>query len=81
MVWSPEIEEIHRRRALAEQCGGIEAVERHHAAGKLTIRERIAGLLDTGSFQEVGKLAGTAKYDDAGNLLSFTPAPYVAGIG
>ena len=81
MSWSAEIDDIKRRRALAEQCGGAEAVARHHAAGKLTIRERIDGLLDTNSFQEVGKLAGSAKYDDAGNLLSFTPSPYVAGIG
>ena len=66
---------------MAEQCGGAEAVARHHAAGKLTIRERIDGLLDEKSFQEVGKLAGSAKYDDAGNLLAFMPSPYVAGIG
>jgi acetyl-CoA carboxylase carboxyltransferase component len=79
--WSAEIEEIRRRRAMAEQCGGAEAVARHHAAGKLTVRERIDGLLDAGTFQEVGKLAGIAKYDDAGNLQSFSPAPYVAGIG
>ena len=81
MSWSAEIDDIKQRRALAEQCGGAEAVARHHAAGKLTIRERIDGLLDTNSFQEVGKLAGSAKYDDADNLLSFTPSPYVAGIG
>ncbi len=58
MTWQAEIDEIHRRRALAEQCGGGDAVARHHAAGKLTVRERIQQLLDAGSFQEVGKLAG-----------------------
>jgi len=36
MSWKAEIEEIHRRRALAELCGGAAAVERHHAEGKLT---------------------------------------------
>ena len=51
MSWSAEIEEIRRRRALAEQCGGAEAVARHHAAGKLTVRERIAGLLDAAAYQ------------------------------
>lgn len=81
MSWSAEFEEIKRRRGLAEQCGGADAVARHHAAGKLTIRERIDGVLDANSFQEVGKLAGTAKYDEAGKLLSFTPSPYVAGLG
>jgi acetyl-CoA carboxylase carboxyltransferase component len=81
MSWTEEIEEIHRRRRLAEQCGGTEAVARHHAEGKLTVRERIARLLDPGSFQEVGKLAGRTTYDAAGKLQAFEPAPYVMGIG
>src|SRR5689334_11042965 len=81
MSWSAEIDEIHRRRRLAEECGGTEAVARHHAEGKLTVRERIARLLDAGSFQEVGKLAGHAEYDENGVLKVFTPHPYVAGIG
>ena len=81
MTWQPEIDDIRRRRALAEACGGAGAVARHHAAGKLTVRERIAGLLDTGSFREVGKLAGRAVYNPDGTLKSFEPAPYVMGIG
>ena len=36
MSWKAEIEEIHYRRRLAEQCGGPDAVARHHADGKLT---------------------------------------------
>ena len=81
MGWRAEIEEIHRRRKLAEACGGEQAVAKHHAAGKLTVRERIAALLDEGSFREVGKLAGRASYDKNGALSSFEPAPYVMGIG
>jgi acetyl-CoA carboxylase carboxyltransferase component len=81
MSWRTEIEEIHRRRALAEACGGADAVTRHHAAGKLTVRERIDRLLDAGTFREVGKLAGRASYDAHGALKSFEPAPYVMGIG
>jgi acetyl-CoA carboxylase carboxyltransferase component len=81
MNWSAEIEELRRRRQMAEACGGPEAVARHHAEGKLTVRERIARLLDPGTFQEVGKLAGHAEYDDKGRLASFTPHAYVAGIG
>src|SRR5687767_6114065 len=81
MSWLPEIEEIHRRRALAEACGGEQAVARHHAAGKLTVRERIGRLFDPGTFREVGKLAGRASYDKAGALAAFEPAPYVMGIG
>ncbi|MBI3044068.1 MAG: propionyl-CoA carboxylase [Betaproteobacteria bacterium] len=81
MSWLPEIEEIHRRRRLAEQCGGAEAVARHHAGGKLTVRERIDRVLDPGSFREVGKLAGRASYGRDGKLAAFEPAPYVMGLG
>jgi acetyl-CoA carboxylase carboxyltransferase component len=81
MSWRAEAEEIHRRRSLAEACGGAEAVAKHHAEGKLTVRERIAGVLDPGSFQEVGKLAGRGRYDKDGKLIAFEPAAYVMGLG
>jgi methylmalonyl-CoA decarboxylase subunit alpha len=81
MIWKAEIEEIHRRRRLAEACGGPEAVAKHHKDGKLTVRERIDRLLDRGSFREVGKLAGRASYGADGHLVKFEPAPYVMGIG
>src|SRR5665647_209299 len=81
MTWRPEIEDIHRRRNMAEACGGAEAVAKHHESGKYTVRERIARLLDSGSFREVGKLAGKGVYDKDGKLMAFEPAPYVMGIG
>lgn len=81
MTWQSEIDDIHRRRAFAEGCGGADAVAKHHAAGKLTVRERIAGLLDAGSFREVGALAGRASYGADGKLKTFEPAPYIMGIG
>jgi methylmalonyl-CoA decarboxylase subunit alpha len=80
MSWQPEIDELQRRRTLAEACGGPEAVARHHAQGKLTVRERVAALADPGSFREVGKLAGKANYDADGQLKGFEPAPYVMGL-
>src|SRR6188768_1444558 len=80
MTWRPEAEEIARRRTLAEACGGPEAVEKQHKAGKLTIRERIERVMDPKSFREVGKLAGKATYKD-GVLTGFEPAPYVMGLG
>jgi acetyl-CoA carboxylase carboxyltransferase component len=79
MSWLPEAEEIARRRALALNMGGAERVERQHSLGRLTIRERIAGLTDPGSFQEFGQLAGVAQYEN-GELTSFMPQPYVAGL-
>ena len=56
--WEAELEELELRRAEAQKLGGAEAVAKHHAQGRLTIRERIAGLVDRGSFQEVGSLTG-----------------------
>jgi acetyl-CoA carboxylase carboxyltransferase component len=79
--WSPECDELARRRAHADALGGEEAVARHHARGRLTIRERIGGLCDAGSFREVGKLTGQGRYDESGRLLGVTPAPYVMGMG
>lgn len=77
--WEPEIEEIHRRRELARQQGGPEGIEKQHSRGKLTIRERIDGLADKGTFREYGLTAGDPEYED-GELKSFTPANYVVGM-
>jgi acetyl-CoA carboxylase carboxyltransferase component len=76
--WQPEIDEIARRRELAERMGGPEKVARQHAAGRSTVRERITALADPGTFDEIGALAGTASYVD-GSLDSFVPANFVLG--
>jgi acetyl-CoA carboxylase carboxyltransferase component len=81
LSWKPEIDELRRREALARQMGGEANVARHHASGKLTVRERIAALVDPGSFEEFGALAGKASYDAQGNLTAFTPANFVMGTG
>jgi acetyl-CoA carboxylase carboxyltransferase component len=78
--WSPEVDELRLRRAEAERLGGDEAIGKHHERGRLTIRERIASLVDAGSFQEVGKLTGAGEYDAQGRVVRVTPAPYVMGI-
>jgi acetyl-CoA carboxylase carboxyltransferase component len=78
--WQPEIDELALRRAQADALGGAAAVDKHHGQGRLTIRERIAGLADAGSFQEVGRLTGQGKYGAGGKLLGVTPAPYVMGL-
>ncbi len=81
MSWEREVEEIARRRRLAERMGGEENVARHHRAGKLTARERVDRLLDAGSFREIGTLTGHAVYDEQGELKDFTPANVVIGQG
>jgi len=51
------LEELAKRKEEALHAGPPHAVERQHAKGKLTARERIDYLLDEGSFQELDMLA------------------------
>ena len=51
------LEDLRTRREQAQAGGGPAAVERQHARGKLTARERIDLLLDEGSFVETDALA------------------------
>ena len=81
MSWKPEVDEINRRKALAEKMGGDEAVARHLKAGKLTARQRITKVLDQASFKEIGALTGAAEYDEYGNLINITPANAIIGSG
>ena len=78
MPWSNQIKEIARRRDAARRQGGESAVVRQHARGRLTIRERVEGLLDPGSFREIGPITGASDPDDP---ASFTPANFVLGFG
>src|SRR5213593_690347 len=61
--WEPEVDEIRRRVELAKQMGGEANVERQHAGGKLTIRERIERLVDAGTLHETGALTGKSTYE------------------
>ena len=49
--------ELAARKEEALHAGSAAAVERQHAKGKMTARERIDYLLDDGSFQELDMLA------------------------
>jgi propionyl-CoA carboxylase beta chain len=52
-----KIADLEKRRHEAVHAGSQRAVERQHARGKMTARERIDGLLDPGSFTEFDELA------------------------
>jgi propionyl-CoA carboxylase beta chain len=52
-----KIADLGRRREEAAHAGSQRAVERQHAKGKSTARERIDRLLDPGSFTELDELA------------------------
>ena len=80
MAWRPEIDELRRRLQLAEGMGGPEGIERQHGRGKLTVRERIALLVDPGSFRQLGALRGRATYDERGELEHVVPAGVVEGM-
>lgn len=69
-----ELEELEAR---IRQGGGAERIERQHAQGKLTARERIDLLLDPGSrFLEIGLLIAYDEYDGQAPA-----AGVVTGIG
>jgi acetyl-CoA carboxylase carboxyltransferase component len=48
------VDDLHERRQRARQGGGQERIERQHAQQKLTARERLALLIDDGTFTELG---------------------------
>src|SRR5512141_2772135 len=50
---NPKIQELRDLREKAKQGGGVDQIEKQHAQGKLTARERIDLLLDSGSFREL----------------------------
>jgi acetyl-CoA carboxylase carboxyltransferase component len=51
------IEDSRRRHAAAAGMGGPAAVDKHRASGRLPVRERLALILDAGSWFETGMLA------------------------
>ncbi len=65
----------------AEQGGGESRVRRQHAAGKLTARERMEGLFDAGTFEEIDKLV-THRCRDFGMDEQVIPGDgVVTGVG
>jgi propionyl-CoA carboxylase beta chain len=57
MTTAERVAEERRRRHVAIEQLEAAAAEKQHAKGKLTARERIALLVDPGSFQELDALA------------------------
>lgn len=53
MNWDEAIRELEERREKAMQGGGAGKIEKQHAVGKMTARERIDMLLDKDTFVEV----------------------------
>jgi len=75
------LEELERRRAQALEGGGPERIEKLHAQGKLTARERIELLLDRGTFQELGVFVTHNCTDFGMEKRKVTGDGVVAGMG
>ncbi|MEK7690728.1 MAG: carboxyl transferase domain-containing protein, partial [Bdellovibrionota bacterium] len=69
--------ELEDRVAKAQEGGGAQARERHVKRGKLTARDRVAGIVDPGThFLELSALAAYGEYEGAA-----PSAGVVTGIG
>ncbi len=73
--WQALLEELDRRREIAMAGSGPEKAAREHRYGRSTARERIAKLVDPGSFLEIGTFVTTPTQD--GSPLAST---YVCGL-
>lgn len=81
MSWQFAVDELERRRALVRRMGSPEKVQRQHAGGKLTVRERIDALLDADTFNEIGSITGAAQYDAQGRLVDLAASGFIFGRG
>jgi acetyl-CoA carboxylase carboxyltransferase component len=79
--WAEELQELATRRAQAAAMGGPDALARMKAQGRLNARERIALLLDEGSFRELARVAGKGEYDAEGRFLRQSPVNALFGTG
>jgi acetyl-CoA carboxylase carboxyltransferase component len=75
------LEDLARRKAEARTGGSAEAVERHHAKGKMTARERVEYLLDDGSFQELDQLARHRAHGMGMEAKRFATDGVITGFG
>jgi acetyl-CoA carboxylase carboxyltransferase component len=61
----PKVAQFRARRdRIRTEMGGADRIERLHARGELTVREHVDGLLDPGSFEEVGTFVRSANPAD-----------------
>ncbi len=74
-------EELREKRDAARGMGGSERIEKQHAQGKLTVRERLDILFDPDTFRELG-LLGHHQSSSPAMQGKFTPADgCITGIG
>ncbi len=79
--WTAELAELQARRAQVRAMGGPEALAKFKASGRLNARERIAQLLDEGTFREFGQIAGKGHYTREGVFERLDPTNAITGTG
>jgi len=75
------LDELDKRRKEAFLGGGAERIDKLHAQGKLTARERIELLLDPGTFTELGVFVTHQCTDFGMDAKKITGDGVVAGFG
>jgi acetyl-CoA carboxylase carboxyltransferase component len=76
----PRILELRAMRAKAREGGGAARIAKQHAKGKYTARERLALLLDAGTFHELEPYA-TSQGSEFGEGEKFPGDGVVTGYG
>jgi len=76
-----KLQTLREKNAAAELGGGKERIEKQHASGKMTARERIEFLLDEGSFQEFDRLKTHRCTDFGMQNLKYPGDGVVTGYG
>jgi acetyl-CoA carboxylase carboxyltransferase component len=79
--WAEELDELSRRRKQAAAMGGPESLAKMKDLGRLNARERIAMLLDPGSFRELGRISGKGRYSAQGQFIDQSPVNAIIGTG
>ena len=76
-----KLDQLRDKRRAALMGGGQARVDAQHSRGKLTARERLAILLDEGSFQELGALATHRNSEFGMDQMKYPGDGVVTGFG
>jgi 3-methylcrotonyl-CoA carboxylase beta subunit len=72
------VSQIRNEEEKIREGGGPKAIESQHSKGRLTARERINLLVDTGTFFEIGSFAAYGMYEEWGGAPA---AGVITGLG
>jgi 3-methylcrotonyl-CoA carboxylase beta subunit len=64
------VSQVRNEEEKIREGGGPKAIENQHGKGRLTARERISLLVDTGTFFEIGSFAAYGMYEEWGGAPS-----------